>query len=167
MPDELFAPPKIPHIFVGRRAELDWLESEVHGGARGFPDMPIVVTGVPGIGKTTLLREFVRRFESGREVIWITCQKFDRDASAFDQAMRSQTSESSFPDVFVVLDGADEVPKEKFSEIFRRVVNFKRVRTVIVTSRDELKLRAERVLRLGSLLEADTQSLIEKYLPNS
>jgi tetraacyldisaccharide-1-P 4'-kinase len=162
MPDELFALPKMSETFVGRRTELNWLESEIRGGARGFPDRPIVVMGAPGIGKTAIVGEFVRRFETRRQVIWIISREFERDASAFDEAMRSRTSEDSFRDVSVVLDGADEIPKEKLREAFRRVVNFKRVRTVIVTSRYELQLRGERVLRLESLLKADAQSLIEK-----
>jgi Cdc6-like AAA superfamily ATPase len=129
--------------------------------------MPIVVTGAPGIGKTALVGEFVRRFETRRQVIWISCREFDRDAAAFDQAMRARLSEERLRDALVVLDGADEVPKEKFREVFRSVVNFKRVRTVIITSRTELELRGERVLRLESLLKADAQSLIEKQLPGS
>jgi restriction system protein len=167
MPDDLFVPPKMLDVFVGRRAELRWLESEVLGGERGFSHMPVVVTGPPGIGKTALVGEFARRLETRRQVIWITSRKFERDASAFDQAMRSQTSEGSLREVSVVLDGADEIPREKFGEIFRRVVNFKRVRTVIVTTRDDLQLRGERLLRLESLLQADAQSLIEKQLPDS
>ena len=167
MPDELFSPPKMPETFAGRIAELDRLASEVRGGARGFPDMPIVVTGPAGIGKTTLVGEFVRQFETRRRVIWISCREFDRDASAFDEAMRSRISEDLMRDVLVVLDGADEIPKEKFGEAFRRVVNFKRVHTVIVTSRNELKLRGERVLRLGGLLRNEMEGLIEGQLPGS
>jgi hypothetical protein len=167
MADELFALPKMPEIFVGRRTELDWLEMEVHGGERRFPDMPVVVTGAPGIGKTALVGEFVRQFEKRRQIIWISCREFDRDASAFDQAMRSRISEGSLREVLVVLDGADEISKEKFREAFRSIVNFKRVRTVIITSRNELQLRGERVLRLESLLKADAQSLIERRLPTS
>jgi restriction system protein len=165
--DELFAPPKMPEVFVNRRADLDWLEFEVHRGERRFPDMPIVVTGPPGIGKTALVGEFLRKFETRREVIWISCREFERDAPAFSEAMRSRVSEERSRDVLVVLDGADEISKERFREIFRSVVHYKRVRTVIVTSRNELELRGERVLRLEILPKADTQSWIESQLPSS
>lgn len=166
MADELFAPLKMPETFVGRTAELDWLASEVRGGARGFPDMPIVVTGPAGIGKTALVGEFVRKFETRRRVIWISCREFDHNAPAFDEAMRSRISEDLMRDVLVVLDGADEIPKEKFREAFRRVVNFKRMRNVIVTSRNELELRGERVLRLKGLLRTEMEGLIEGQLPD-
>jgi restriction system protein len=167
MADELFSPPKLPETFVGRKTELDRLASEFRGGARGFPDMPIVVTGPAGIGKTALVGEFVRQFETRRRVVWISCREFARDASAFDEAMRSRISDDSMRDVLVVLDGADEIPKEKFREALRRVVNFKRVRTVIVTSRNELELRGERVLRLEGLLSTEMEDLIEGKLHGS
>jgi HJR/Mrr/RecB family endonuclease len=165
--DDLFFPPKAPDIFVGRENELRWLEFEVHRGERSFPDMPVVVTGVAGIGKTVLVAEFVRRFETRRQVIWMACREFERNALSFDQAMRSREHQDSFRDALVVLDGADEISKEKFREAFRHVVNFKRVRTVIITSRTELQLRGERVLRLEGLLKADAQYLIERQLPNA
>jgi hypothetical protein len=167
MPDELFAPPKMSETFVGRRAELNWLESEFRGGERGFPGRPLVVTGAPGIGKTRLVGEFVRWNEARQRIIWISCREFDPEALAFDHEMRLPISEGSLSDISVVLDGADEIPRQKFEEIYRRVVNFKRVRAVLVTSRNEPQLRGERVLRLESLLQADAQSLIERQLPGS
>jgi restriction system protein len=166
MADGLFAPPKMIVTFVGRAAELDWLASEVRGGARGIPDMPIVVMGPAGIGKTALVAEFVRQFETKQEVVWVNCRDIERDAEAFDEAMRSRMSEGSLRDALVAMDGADEIPKEKFREAFRRVVNFKRVRTVIVTSRYELELRGERVLRLDGLLQIEAQHLIERQFPS-
>jgi ATP/maltotriose-dependent transcriptional regulator MalT len=55
--------------------------------------MPNVVTGVAGIGKTALVVDFVRQFETRRAVIWINCGEFERDAAAFGEAMRLRISE--------------------------------------------------------------------------
>src|SRR5580700_1277301 len=103
MADESFIPPKISEIFIGRRAELNWLEREVN--EQRYPDMPVVVTGVPGIGKTALVAEFIQRFETRRQVIWIRCKEFERTAPAFEEAMRSRIEERSLREVVVVLDG--------------------------------------------------------------
>jgi restriction system protein len=165
MAGESFIPPKISEIFIGRKRELDWLEREV--SERRYPGMPVVVTGVPGIGKTAVVAEFIRRFETRRQVIWIRCSEFEQAAPAFEEAMRSQIEDRSLREVVVVLDGADEISEEQLGTAFRRVVNYKRVRTVIVTSRNELKLRGESVLRLESLPEAESQSLIEDQFSNS
>jgi restriction system protein len=129
--------------------------------------MPVVVTGVPGIGKTALVAEFIQLFETRRQVIWIRCREFERTAPAFEEAMRSRIEERTLREVVVVLDGADEISEEQFKTAFRRVVNYKRVRTVIITSRNDLKLRGERVLRLDVLPKADSQSLVEDQLSSS
>ncbi|BBD73202.1 hypothetical protein HS1genome_1591 [Sulfodiicoccus acidiphilus] len=59
--------PKVSH-FVGRRAELELLRS-LSG--------PVLVWGIPGIGKTTLVAKFIR--ESGLEnrTFWYTCREVD------------------------------------------------------------------------------------------
>jgi len=93
MADESFIPTKISEIFIGRKPELDWLEREVYGTERRYAEMPIVVVGVGGIGKTALVAEFIRRFETRRQVIWIRCSEFDRNSSAFEEVMRSRIEE--------------------------------------------------------------------------
>jgi AAA+ ATPase superfamily predicted ATPase len=107
MVDESFIPLKISEIFIGRKRELDRVEREV--SERRDPDMPVVVTGVPGIGKTAVIAEFIRRFETRRQVIWIRCSEFEQTAPAFEEAMRSRFEDRSLREVIVVLDGADEI----------------------------------------------------------
>ena len=162
MADESFIPPKTSEIFVGRRSELNWLEREL--SERRYPHIPVAITGPPGIGKTALVAKFIQTFETRQQVIWISCRTFERTAPAFDEAMRSRIEERLSREVLVVLDGADEISEEQFGVVFRHVINYKRVRTVIVTSRTEMKLRGESVLRLENLLEADAQSLVEHQL---
>jgi DNA-binding SARP family transcriptional activator/tetratricopeptide (TPR) repeat protein len=71
----LAPPPTVParpaRPFVGRRAELE---------AIGDDTVPVIaVSGDPGIGKTSLLREFARRAErSGRAVAWGRAAEYER-----------------------------------------------------------------------------------------
>ena len=44
--------------FLGREAELAWIEEELHSGTR-----PVVIAGLGGIGKTALAVKFRRRWE--------------------------------------------------------------------------------------------------------
>lgn len=164
MAEELLSPPKPPSPFVGRHAELEWLTEESRRRERRFPDMPLVVLGQPGIGKTSLVATFVRLLPKRERTIWIQCRNFEKNEAAFQIAMRRGFAEER--EVVAVLDGADEVSDEEFRQTFRSVVNFKVVRSVIVTSRQELHLRGERVLRMEGLKEGDAKSLVESGLPD-
>jgi ATP/maltotriose-dependent transcriptional regulator MalT len=50
--------------FVGRKSELGWLHECAERAAAGVPQV-VRIDGVPGIGKTSLLRRFVASVESG------------------------------------------------------------------------------------------------------
>jgi restriction system protein len=162
MADELLAPPKFPNPFIGRESELKWLQEQLYGRERRYPDMPLVVLGEPGIGKTALVATFVRQLPKRERAIWIQCRNFEKNEPAFQIAMRRGLAEER--EVVAVLDGADEVSDEEFRQEFRKVVNFKVVRSVIITGRRELQLRGERVLRMEGLKEGDAKSLVETGL---
>jgi hypothetical protein len=58
MPDEMFAPPKMPENFVGRRTELDWLEFEVQKIAAFYAD--VFMFGDPQGAQPVKKEDFVR-----------------------------------------------------------------------------------------------------------
>jgi hypothetical protein len=66
-----------------------------------------------------------------------------------------------------IFDGADEIPREQLIHEWRRLTNYKLVRTVIFTSRTELGLRGERVLKLERLQQGDAESLVKRRLSAS
>lgn len=132
MADELLAPPKPPNPLIGREAELKWLADESNRRERRYPDMPLVVLGEAGIGKTALVAAFVKQLPRSERAIWIQCRNFDKNEAAFHVAMRRGLAGER--EVIAVLDGADEVSEEEFTQTFRGVVNFKVIRSVIITS---------------------------------
>ena len=69
--------------FVGRTAELAWLRAAMARAATGHPAV-VVVAGLPGIGKTALLRTFAAA----------TCREFEgaRVAAAGGEQSESQTA---------------------------------------------------------------------------
>ena len=162
MADELLSPPKPLEIFVGRKEELEWLARETHDRERGFPDMPVVIAGMAGVGKTALAAQFVSRLPDTERTVWIPCRKFDKDTAAFQIAIRRGSRGRLPRRVLVVLDGADEVPEETFRNIFYEVINHKIVRSVIITTRQELRLRGQRVLRLQVLPNSEAKLLVEQ-----
>jgi restriction system protein len=165
MTRELLAPPTPPSPFIGRGVELEWLATELHGRETSYPDVPIVVLGEPGIGKSALVAEFVDRPSRKERVIWIQCSDSKKNEAAFQIVMRRALAERR--QAVAVLDGADEVSEEQFRETFFGVMNFKAISAVIITSRRELHLGGERGLRIEGLRESDARLLVEKGISNS
>jgi hypothetical protein len=64
------------------------------------------------------------------------------------------------PTALVVLDGLDEIPGENQHRTVSHILNFKRVRTLLVTSRSGARLRGGRTLELNTLPRDDAQRLI-------
>ena len=162
LPREFF-PPEVNCPFVGRSKEIDWLDQETQSREH-FRSSPIVVVGEPGIGKTTLASEFAGRLGERRLPLWIPCRGINERNDTIERAMRFISDDRSRAEIIAVFDGADEVPLEALMNEFHRVANYKRVRSVIFTSRTELGLRGERILRLGRLEEPDAESLIKGSL---
>ncbi len=92
--------------------------------------------------------------------IWLAARTFSEDRHEFEEFMRSRF-EDRFDRDLVVLDGADEESGDSRERAVYRILNFKRVRTLIVTSRNDLELRGERTLRLESLPQDEAQKLVK------
>jgi hypothetical protein len=181
MPDELFAPPKPPDPFVGRRSELETIDQLVSDSEVGY-GRPLVVTGVAGIGKSSLVAKYLEsprplifagRPGSGKTAellrrardrvtrnMWIPAREFPGIATQFDSVMRARADERIPDSILVVLDGADKMKEDDRLKAVSHILNFKRVRTLIVTSRALPDLRGERILQLDRLQTDDAQSLI-------
>jgi restriction system protein len=160
--DPAFRPPDVDCPFVGRSTETEWLEREVNERARGAMGAPIVVTGEPGIGKTTLVSEFAGHFGGSDRTIWIKASDLKEPHDSIERVMRSTIEDREVRRVIPILDGADEIPRDEVFTAWRRLTNFKVVRTVIFTSRTELGFRGERVLRLERLKDGDAESLVQR-----
>jgi GTPase SAR1 family protein len=157
-----FRPPPSPPLFFGRDKELAWLERET-SDPEAYRRAPIAVVGPGGIGKTALVSSFFEDFFEVRkrplEVAWIQCRTFQEDAARFDESVRSFVPRAR-ERLSVVLDGADEIPGKDFVSVLGRVMNYKRVGSIIITKRDEALLGKARMLRLGGLDRADAERMI-------
>jgi len=162
-----FLPPTLGCQFVGRNRELEFLEREIHNPKGYSAGAPIAVVGEPGVGKSKLVSECVYGLGVGWRPVWISCKEILAVSRAPEFLLRPILSDMSAGSVVVVFDGADEIPRDALVQEFRRVTNYKIVRSVILTSRSELGLRGERILRLDSLAVDEARKLITLNLPNS
>lgn len=69
-----------PGIFVGRETELEQLRAALLPTAGGVP-LPTVIEGMPGVGKSRLTEEFVRRH-------WLPAQGIAADAATTEHVLR-------------------------------------------------------------------------------
>jgi len=90
----------------------------------------------------------------------MACKSITEHLREFDALMRYRNDDRERRDVIVVLDGFDEIEDETQKSAVAHILNFKLVRTLILTSRTEVELRGVRTLRLGSLEPPDAESLI-------
>jgi restriction system protein len=81
-------------------------------------------------------------------------------------AMENGLRAERFLREIVVFDGADGSQQDIFDAV-RSVLNYKRVRSVIVTGRREIGFRGERVLNITALNQDDARFLIEDILSRS
>lgn len=164
MAEEFLRPPEPPRPFIGRVAEMELLQTEVYRRERRYPDMPIAITGEPGIGKSAFASEFLTRLSRRERPIWIQCRNWEAAGSIFETGMRDRSSDAPFREAVVVLDGADEIDQRQLMHLFGRVINDKLVRTLLITSRKQVELRGEREIRLNRLPSRDSESLIKESL---
>lgn len=77
-------------VFVGRRDELKQLERAVAGARGTMQRHAVVVEGHPGLGKTALIDEFVRRLPGGTTVLRIS--PVELEAATAWSALRALTA---------------------------------------------------------------------------
>jgi hypothetical protein len=167
MRDILFSSPDLLPHFVGREKELAWLNRETND-PRAHSFAPIAVVGPAGIGKTSLVRQFVGQRNRQLTTKWFNAYAFNPGArgealAAFTDAVYGDRRSR---DLWIVLDGLDEgrFPHDQIIETVRDAFNRKSVRALIVTSRTSPGLHGQRMLNLDPLPTSEAQLLVESLL---
>jgi HJR/Mrr/RecB family endonuclease len=138
------------------------LEREVY--RRGFRSAfePVVIIGEPGVGKSAFAAAFCEGLSGRERAIWIPCRDWEPYVLPFERLLRDRFVEPR--EALVVLDGADEVEHASFFDLFRRVSNFKLVRTLVITSRTDPGIRGQREFALERLSPAESAELLRQSL---
>jgi len=161
------SPPPLPR-FVGREKELAWLDREVNDPETQYNFSPIVVAGLGGIGKTSLVRQFVGQRNHQLTTKWFNAYAFNPRARGEALAAFTDTvyGDQRSRELWIVLDGLDEgsFPHDQIIETVRGAFNRKAVRALIITSRVNPGLREQRLLNLDMLPTSEAQSLVESLL---
>jgi len=129
-----------------QREQLWLLRSHVEEESQA----PVFITGPAGFGKTALVRKFISRFMRPRTGLeWIDFRKAD-PIRAIDELELAIKSAENPNRVLVVLDGVDDFPLDQLQLIIGRLFNWKKVRGIIVTTRNtEVPIRRAREIYVG------------------
>lgn len=155
-------PPEPPRPFIGREADLERLEREVYRREMRYPGMPVVIMGEAGVAKTALAAAFCQRRSRRERCIWVPCRDWEVAVQPFERILRDRDVE--FREAMVVLDGADEIEHDQFLDLFRRISNFKLVRSLLITSRVDVGVRGQREITVQRLSHTESESLLRASL---
>jgi hypothetical protein len=170
MAQQDFEPPRPPIPFVGRADDLAWLEERIPGSIRLGSESPIAITGVPGIGKTSLVAEHAFRHHDAARWFWIdfVSERADRDylIERFDGRnwLDNRGGSERLRRAVVVMDGCDSTRDRNLDAIFATFRNRKDVSQIIVTSRRPPDLRVYETRELLSLSAEEMESLLQHGL---
>lgn len=146
--------------FIGRRSEIEWLHERLYGRRQSSP---IVVAGAGGVGKTTLLQLFLSSRRREEETTWLNLEASADpvgEVSAFVESLYA----SREGEIIVAIDGAERLTDAQMEVVGQRVLNLKRIRGLIFsTRRTPIMPRAE-ILNLGVMAPAESEELLQKLL---
>lgn len=134
----------LPYVFVGRSRELNGLENHFNviscrkHGSSGL----VLVSGIPGIGKTQLIEKFAREKEEAGEALWLRLHPEDlsnnRVLTRLRSALRLLQTKDRWTDVEVSLLGlktniARDQKYEDLTSGLDQLVQNKHKQPIIVT----------------------------------
>jgi len=157
-----------PHYdpnFAGRENELKWLDERLF--RRSYSHTPIIVTGMGGVGKTALMKQWFSTRRISYTPLWLDLG--DRiDEQVIDDLILQlrEPSERHLLDsgLTVVLDGAEYWPQVQLERAAARIFNYKIVASVVIISRQRFDIRGAEYLEVGGLDEVTSDELLQGFL---
>ncbi len=157
VPDYEYRPPYDP-TFVGRELELQWLDKRLFD--RDLRHSPILITGVGGVGKTALLRQFLASLRISSTPLWLDLSS-SADPEVLGEFIDHLYKRRSRHDFIVVLDGADALTDTELQHTVGRVFNLKAVRSLVIATRRTPSLHRAETLALTALSSVDAARLFQ------
>ena len=162
MTEQVFRPPYDP-TFIGREKELRLLSQHVF--SREYSFNPIFISGVGGVGKTSLIKQFIASSRLSSAPLWLDLYSQQDAAQAVDSFIERLYAERQKERFLVVVDGAEVLNDEQLNSTIRRIYNFKAVRSLIVGTRRVPNVERARVINLEPLSESEARHLLETLAP--
>lgn len=146
----------LQRAFVGRAVELDWLANRV---LRRRAQAPLIVSGLPGVGKTTVLRMLFATSRVGNQPNWLNLEQ-SADPMADALAFAGGLSRDKEGSPFVVIDGAEGLSDEQIEEVSAQILNWKRIRALIFATRRAPIMPKAELLSISALNVSEATELL-------
>ena len=147
----------------GRARETEWLFNLLRRRSHG---VSIVICGPPGVGKTTLLRQFLSEVRTHQAPLLMSTNHRPDEALAEINARTDEFIRDHPVPEIVAIDDADAFDNQQLSIITRRVLNFKAVRMLIFVTRNRPDYARSEILELAPLSSVDSENVLRKLLGN-
>ncbi|MBR0642671.1 restriction endonuclease [Plastoroseomonas hellenica] len=145
--------------FFGRQREMDWLLDRAR--RRGAP---IVITGVGGVGKTALLKQFLGTVLTSRPpLVWRPRNAPDQAMAEINIKIEELYRDRNVPEI-VAIDEAETLSEADLNTITGRLLNLKAIRTLIFVSRRRPDISRAEVLEVQPLSATDAQEMMRSLL---
>lgn len=154
------------HNFIGREKELEWLDERLFG--RGYSFSPILISGLGGVGKTALVKQWFSSRRVSYSPLWLDLSS-NIDESAIDNLLLeirkiSNNRYEKGSRLTVVIDGTDIWSQKKHEKVAGIIFNWKIVSSLVFISRKALKFPKGQHLSLNPLSNSSTGDLLRKLL---
>jgi hypothetical protein len=150
--------------FVGRKREMEWLDYHLIKG--NLASSPIIIFGAPGVGKTTLLKQWFSLRQ--RASIWFAPRSGTHKEALNDLLSQIEYSRDTYKhkrDLAVVVDGSDFWNQKQHEEVAGKIFNYKFISSLVFIRNKDLKLSRSHLMHLGPFSPETAQELLKKILP--
>ena len=147
--------------FFGRDRELEWLFDHFRGRSFG---VPIVICGPPGVGKTSLLKQFLSSARLRRPPLALTTRFRPEESLAEIYARVDEFFRDRNPPEVVAIDDAEAFNEQQLNSITGRVLNFKAVRALIFVTRRHPDFARAEILQLQPLSVTAAENILRNLL---
>lgn len=155
-----FAPDYDPG-FVGREAELNWLDARLLDRTHRWSSRGVFVVGPGGVGKTALARHWLSSRRHGSHPLWVDLHSQPNPSAAIDEFTAYLYEQRRKGEFIVVLDGSDALSDREHQEAIGKVFNFKAVRSLVFTTRRSPSVDRADTLTLGPVSESEATELLK------
>lgn len=157
---------KYDQNFIGRKKELEWLDEHLYG--RGHSFSPINISGLGGVGKTALVKQWFSSRRISYSPLWLDLSS-NIDDSIIDNLVIEirKVSDERYERggrLTVVIDGTDIWSQKKHEEVAGKIFNYKIVSSLVFISRKELKFPRGQHLSVYPLSNSSTGDLLRRLL---